>query len=143
MPDPRAMATAIRTALGLLSTTAAKGAPANTVIDLGPLIQAWSVGSYAVGDVRMHNGYPWRCCQAHSSAGNPGWSPGAVVALWAPYHATDVAHALPWVKPTGAQDAYQVGECVIWTDGKVFRCKITGCVYSPTEYTAGWEVVYD
>lgn len=33
----------------------------------------------------------------------------AAPALWAPYHATDRAHALPWIAPTGAQDAYNAG----------------------------------
>ena len=141
MPDPKAMAKALRVALELVVPTAAKGAAANMVIDLGPLIPSWSMGTYAIGDVRMHNGYPWRCCQAHTSASNPGWSPGAVPALWAPYHATDAAHALPWVKPTGAQDAYQVGEHMIWTDGKVYRCNTAAVVHSPAEVPAVWGVI--
>ncbi len=141
MGDPVALAKAMRLVLTGQAGAMAKGAAANMVIDLSPLIPAWAVGNYAVGDVRMHGGVPWRCCQAHNSTGNPGWYPGAVPALWAPYHAIDKAHALPWAKPTGAQDAYQVGECMIWTDGKVYRCNTAAVVHSPAEIPAVWGVV--
>lgn len=141
MGDPVAMAKAMRLVMTKQAASTAKGADANDVIDMGPLIPVWTEGSYSIGDVRMYAGYPYKCCQAHNSTGNSGWYPAAVPALWAPYHAADAAHALPWVKPTGAQDAYQTGEYMVWTDGKTYRCKMAACVYSPTEYAAGWGVV--
>jgi hypothetical protein len=141
LSDAKATARALRALFSITAPTAAKGAPANTVIDLVPLLPAWVMGAYVVGDVRVHNDYPWRCCQAHNSAGNPSWAPGAAPALWAPYHATDALHALAWIAPTGAQDAYQVGEYMIYTDNKKYRCKVANTVHSPTEYAPAWEVV--
>ena len=91
--------------------------------------------------IAMYNGCPWRCCQAHNSAGNPSWAPGVTPALWAPYHATDAAHALPWISPTGAQDAYQTGEYMIFTDGKKYRCTTANTVHSPETYAQSWAVV--
>jgi hypothetical protein len=139
--DPMATARAVRLVLTGQAATMAKGAASNTVIDLSPLIPAWAMGSYGIGDVRMYSGYPYRCCQAHNSTGNPGWCPGQAPALWAPYHATDAVHALPWIAPTGAQDAYQVGECMIYTDGKKYRCKVANTVHSPEAYAQAWEVI--
>ncbi len=136
-----AMARAMRLVLMGQAEAMAKGAVANVVIDIGPLIPVWAEGDYDIGDVRMQEGVPWRCCQKHSSKSNAGWKPGNAASLWAPYHATDAAHALPWVKPTGAHDAYQVGEHMIWTDGKVYRCNTAAVVHSPAEIPAVWGVV--
>lgn len=114
-------------------------AAANEVIDLTPLLKPWTPGSYAIGDIVVYEGQPRRCCQAHDSADNPDWSPASAPALWAPYHATDRAHALPWVSPTGAHDAYQAGEYMIWSDGAVYRCKIDATVHDPDVLPGGWE----
>ena len=136
-----AMAKAIKLVLNGLAGTVAKTAPANDVIDMVPLMPKWAKGKYVIGDVRMHGGMPWRCCQDHDSTSNPSWHPGKVPALWAPYHATDAAHALPWAQPTGAQDAYKVGEHMVWTDGKTYRCNTNAVVHNPEEISAVWEVV--
>lgn len=94
----------------------------NEVIDLGPLLEEWKAGTaemavtYAAGDVRTYAGQPWKCVQGHTHHGEPGWEPGTAASLWTACHATDAAHALPWVQPTGAHDMYQAGEYMIWTD---------------------------
>ena len=116
------------------------GVAANEVIEAGPLLAAWTPGAYVIGDVRTQDGVPWRCCQAHDSTGQAGWGPGEAAALWAPYHGTDAAHALPWVQPTGAHDMYKAGECMVWTDGGVYRC-VSDTVYTPEQYAAAWEIV--
>jgi hypothetical protein len=139
--DAKARARALCTLFFITAQSTAKSAAANTVIDLVPLLPAWTMGVYVIGDIRTHNNYPWRCCQAHNSTGNPSWAPGVAASLWAPYHATDKAHALAWVAPTGAQDAYQIGECMIYADGKTYRCKTANTVHSPTAYAQAWEVV--
>lgn len=46
-----------------------------------------------------------------------------------------------WVQPTGAHDAYGVGDKVTY-NGKHYVSKIAGNVWSPDAYPAGWEV-YD
>ena len=79
----------------------------------------------------------YRCEQAHSS--QEGWEPPAVPALW-----TEVAKPgeIPvWRQPTGAQDAYRIGDLVHYpdADGPVYRCTIDYNVYAPD--VAGWEVV--
>lgn len=100
----------------------------------------WEAGAYVVGDIRRFNNQVWRCCQAHDSAGQTGWEPGAAAALWAPYHTIDPAFAKDFFQPTGAQDAYQKGE-VCRFEGQVWRSLLDGNVYSPADYPAGWEVV--
>lgn len=117
----------------------------NEIIDLGPLLMPWKAGtssdpvSYKSGDVRTYGGQIWRCVQAHDHHGEPGWEP-RVVSMWGAYHATDAAHALPWVQPTGAHDTYKAGEYMVWTDGKTYQC-VSDTAYSPEEYAQAWEVV--
>ena len=114
-------------------------AGANEVIDLGPLLEEWKAGTaeapvaYAAGEVRTYGGQPWKCVQGHAHHGEPGWEPGAAASLWAACHATDAAHALPWVQPTGAHDMYKAGEYMIYTDGVTYRAKMD-TAYSPEEY---------
>lgn len=126
--------------------TQAKDGTANEVIDYVPLLEPWEAGTsespinYSVGDVRTYNGQPWKCVQAHDHHGEPGWEPGVAASLWANYHATDAAHALPWVQPTGAHDMYKSGEYMVWTDGKTYQC-VSDTAYSPEEYAQAWEVV--
>lgn len=45
-----------------------------------------------------------------------------------------------YVQPTGAHDAYQVGDQVTF-EGEHYRCKQDGCVWSPADYPQGWELV--
>ena len=120
---------------------AAPTAPADDVIADMALLMPWEPGNYAVGNVRTHGGQPWRCCQAHDSTGNDSWAPGAVPALWAPYHAASARWALPWVAPTGAHDAYQAGEYMRWPDGLIYRCKADATVHGPDVLPQAWELV--
>lgn len=47
---------------------------------------------------------------------------------------------LDYVQPTGAHNAYNVGDKVTY-NGKKYVCKINGCVWAPDVYPAGWEEV--
>ncbi len=131
-------------ALGLLIARQARTmaeaatAPANDVIDLAPLLRVWRPGPHTAGAVAIHDGAPYRCAQTHDSTGNPDWTPDATPALWSPYHATDADHALPWAAPTGAQDAYQAGEWMIWTDGKRYQCAAASTVWGPDVRPEDW-----
>ena len=102
-------------------------------------IRLWHEGAYAIGDVRMYEGNPYKCVQAHDSTGNPAWNP-TVASLWMQYHGTSAATARPWIAPAGAHDMYLAGEYMIWTDGQVYCC-LTDTVYSPDAYGAAWEKV--
>lgn len=113
-------------------------AATNEVIDLTPLLKPWAPGNHVVGDIITYDGQPRRCVQGHDSTDNPDWSPTGAPALWAPYHATDRAHALPWVPPTGAHDAYQAGEYMAWQDGAVYRCKVDATVHGPDALPTAW-----
>ena len=100
-------------------------------------IRPWKPGPYAVGDVRMYDGIPYKCAQSHDSTGNDAWNPAATPALWMQYHGTSKATARHWVKPTGAHDMYKAGEWMIWTDGLAYPC-LFDTAYSPDEYAGAW-----
>lgn len=56
---------------------------------------------------------------------------------------TEPADEYPeFVQPTGAHDAYQVGDKVTYK-GKKYICKLENCVWSPDTYPAGWEEVVE
>lgn len=120
--------------------TEAPHAAANDVIDMVPLLKPWSPGVKTAGMVEVYEGYPYKCVQDHDSTGNESWNPADAPSLWANYHATDAAHALPYVQPTGAHDAYQTGEYAKWKD-KVVRCKADGTVHDPDTLPGSWEAV--
>lgn len=122
---------------------AAPTAAADDVIADAPLLQQWVPGNYAAGDVRVQNSYPYKCCQAHDSSNNPDWDPVTQRALWVPYHAKTAKWALPYVAPSGAHDAYQTGEYMIWSDGQTYRCNTDDTVWGPDTLPGAWEVVQD
>jgi hypothetical protein len=105
-----------------------------------PALRKWKPGVFAVNDVRMHIGIPYKCVQAHDSTANEAWSPDATPALWMQYHGTSKETARAWVQPTGAHDMYKANEYMIWTDGNTYRC-VMDTVYSPADYAAVWEIV--
>lgn len=101
-------------------------------------VREWKEGAYVVGDVRMYQGAPYKCVQAHDSTSNPGWTPEATPALWMQYHGTTPESARPWIAPTGAHDMYKAGEYMIWTDGRIKKAKMD-TTYSPADYPQAWE----
>ena len=122
-----------------VAVDAGKDLPA--VINAIPdLIRPWMPGPFAVGNVRIWLGIPYKCVQAHDSAANPAWSPDATPALWMQYHGTTPETARAWIAPTGAHDMYQAGEYMIWTDGTIKRC-ISSTTYPPDIIPEKWETV--
>ena len=102
-------------------------------------LMRWKPGPHTAGEVRAHDGIPYRCAQSHDSTANPDWTPPMVPALWTQYHGTSKATARHWIKPTGAHDMYKAGEWMIWTDGLAYPC-LSDTVYSPDEYPDAWGV---
>ena len=100
-------------------------------------IRPWKPGAYTVGDVRMYNGIPYKCVQAHDSTATPDWTPESTPALWMQYHGTGAETARPWIAPTGSHDVYRAGEYMIWTDGNVYEC-MAQTNFSPAEYPQAW-----
>ena len=105
------------------------------------LFPAWRAGTaHGTGDrVRSGGAAPalYRCVQAHTS--QIGWEPEAAPALW-----TEVAAPgqIPvWRQPTGAQDAYGIGDRVRYpdADGPVYVSIVDNNTWAPDVY--GWEVL--
>jgi hypothetical protein len=72
-----------------------------------PLFQPWVVGeSLEPPMVRSHNDALWETLQAHTTQAD--WEPQIVPALFK-LHAP-AGYILPWVQPTGAHDAYAIGD---------------------------------
>lgn len=116
------------------------------------LYEDWAPGVYGVGDIRnTHAGgdlgeeweQTWECTQGYDSSVYPDIIPGS--SAWhtfhRPLHGASPETARPFVKPThGTVDIYKAGECMIWTDGTVKRCR-RDTNFSPEEYASDWETV--
>ena len=124
---------------------AADGTTANDIIDMCALLEPWRSGTmehpeeYPLNAVRTHNAMPWRCAIAHTHHGESGWAPGEGNSMWFPKHGTDKAHALAYVSPTCAEDAYQAGEWMIYTDGIAYECQQNATVYGPDVLPNAWK----
>lgn len=114
------------------------------------LYDDWTAGSHKVGEIYNTHAkdglgdeweQTWECAQDYDNAVYPDILPGSEVwhTFHRPLHGTSPATARPFVKPThGTVDLYKVGECMVWTDGTVKRCK-RDTNFSPDEYAADWE----
>lgn len=89
--------------------------------------------SYSVGDRVQYEGLLYKCVQAHTSQDD--WTPDITPALWT---RTSTDEWPEWVQPTGAQDAYNIGDKVTYK-GEHYISLINANVYSPEAYPAGWE----
>ena len=105
------------------------------------LVEPWAPGVFAAGDVRSYGNQICRCIQGHDSTNNPDWTPTNARALWVPYHTTDPEKARPYIAPTMADDAYNKGECMIWTDENIYRCQQDATVHGPDTLPNAWEQV--
>ena len=97
------------------------------------LFPAWVVGKiYAVNDRAQHNGTLYKCIQAHTSQAD--WTPDATPALWVKVSLDEYPE---WVQPTGAHDAYNIGDKVTY-NGQHYVCTSDGNAYAPDVY--GWQL---
>ena len=97
------------------------------------LFPAWVVGkAYAVNDRAQYNGTLYKCVQAHTSQSD--WMPDATPALW---KTVSIDEYPEWVQPTGAHDAYNIGDKVTY-NGQHYVCTSDGNVYAPDVY--GWQL---
>ena len=109
--------------------------------------------AYNIGDVVMYNG------QKYQSLINANvWSPDAYPAGWQlpttdPVEEPDEPEVDPeeppieetvpeWVQPTGATDAYNTGDIVMY-NGQKYQSLINANVWSPDAYPAGWQLITD
>ena len=97
------------------------------------LFPTWVVGkAYAVNNRVQYNGTLYKCIQAHTSQSD--WMPSATPALW---KTVSVDEYPEWVQPTGAHDAYNIGDKVTY-NGQHYVCTSNANVYAPDVY--GWQL---
>lgn len=96
---------------------------------------AWEAGhAYRLNDRATYGGAVYRCIQSHTSQSD--WTPDVVPALWARIKANPgPSEPDEWVQPTGAQDAYSIGDRVKH-DGKLWVSDVNNNVWEPGVY--GW-----
>lgn len=110
-------------------------------MEVATIYDPWAVGRpYAVGDFFTYGengvGDPqlYKVVQAHTSQAD--WTPDVTASLYTAIGLDE--HGYPvWSQPTGAHDAYNVGDIVDY-NGKLYQSLIDGNVYAPDAYTAGW-----
>jgi hypothetical protein len=88
-----------------------------------------------VGMRRTDEGLTYQCLQSHVTQVD--WRPSVTPALWKLVE--DESDCPEFVQPTGAHDAYNIGDCVTF-EGQQYVSKINANVWSPAVYPAGWEL---
>ena len=102
-----------------------------TGVELFPM---WTIGrAYAVDDRVQHGGTLYKCVQAHTSQAD--WTPDATPALWV---VVSIDEYPEWVQPTGAHDAYNIGDKVTH-NGKTWVSDVDNNVWEPGVY--GWKCI--
>lgn len=113
-------------------------------MEIATVYDAWEVGKvYAVdtflryGENGVGDPQLYKVVQAHTSQAD--WTPDKTASLYVPIGLNDSGYPV-WSKPTGAHDAYNIGDIVDY-NGTLYKSLIDGNVYSPDEYPQGWETV--
>lgn len=107
------------------------------IVAVTPLFDPWATATaYSIGDIVVFDGDPYKVVQAHTSQAD--WTPDVVPALFTPLRNTGGATPDPWVQPTGAQDAYQIGDRVTY-QGQTWESTAANNVWAPGVF--GWTVV--
>ena len=113
--------------------TAAAAMPDEAALSAVELFPAWELKAYAMGDRVRYNSTLYKCVQAHTAQSD--WTPDATPALWTPVSIDEYPE---WASPTGAQDAYRMGDKVSY-NGKRYVSTIDANTYAPGVY--GWKEV--
>jgi len=106
-------------------------------LEVPELFPNWEVGkAYAVGERMRYGEQLYKVVQAHTSQAD--WTPDITPALYTPV--AEPGEIPVWVQPTGAQDAYALGDKVHYpdADGPVYISTVDANVWEPTVY--GWEL---
>ena len=104
------------------------------ITELLSVYPSWETGQlYELGFVLKYDGKLYKVVQAHTSQSD--WTPDVVPALFTKFTPAEVI--AEWVQPTGAHDAYNIGDKVAF-GGSTWESLIDANTYSPTAYPAGW-----
>lgn len=113
-------------------------------LEVATIYDSWQIGkAYAVGDFLTYGknsaGDPqlYKVVLAHTSQVD--WLPDIVPSLYVAVGLDDNGYPV-WSQPTGAHDAYNVGDVVNY-NGTLYQSLADGNVYSPEAYPAGWKVL--
>lgn len=97
--------------------------------------------AYTAGDVFIYSGDAYAVIQGHTSQLD--WLPNENPALYRYLGEAESLRTNPipeWVQPTGAHDAYNIGDQVLF-GGSIYESTIDANTWSPTEYPQGWTLV--
>ena len=116
---------------------AAKSLDDEAALETPELFPVWAPGvAYLVTERIRYDGQLYRCEQAHTS--QEGWEPDKTPAMWTPV--AEPGEIPVWRQPTGAQDAYRIGDKVHYPtkNDPVYVSTIDYNTYAPDVY--GWEL---
>lgn len=103
-----------------------------TALDNVNVFPSWKVNTeYQVGDRVRHNEILYKVLQAHTSQAD--WTPDVAVSL---FTVVSLDEYPEWVQPTGAHDAYNIGDKVTY-DSLHWISTVDANVWQPGVY--GWE----
>lgn len=134
----------IRAAVPMLAQTMAASLTDAQLLAVPLLFDEWAADTdYRADEVLRHGGELYRVAQDHTSQAQ--WEPGATGTESLYTHITvdpETGYDV-WQRPTGAHDAYDTGDRVLYpdADGKVYESTIDGNTWSPEEYPQGWREV--
>jgi hypothetical protein len=99
-----------------------------------PWVAGMSIGTLPVA----YNNEIYQPLQQHTAQAD--WMPDVVPALFRLIGKPTPSGYPEWVQPTGAHDAYQIGDRVMFK-GAVYESKINANTWSPAVYPAGWRLI--
>lgn len=112
-------------------------------VEIATIYPTWEIGhAYAVNDIvsygvnEVNDPQLYRVVQAHTSQAD--WTPNATPALYDAFGLNEQGYPV-WSQPTGAHDAYNVGDIVDY-NGTLYQSTIDGNVWAPDAYPQGWQV---
>lgn len=98
--------------------------------------------SYTVGDTFKYDGIVYAVVQPHTSQED--WNPELTPSLYKVLRQTEEAGTdaviQEWVQPLGSDDAYNIGDKVLF-NGEAYESLIDNNVYSPKDYPQGWKEI--
>ena len=115
---------------------AAVSLPDEDALNAVELFPAWAADTAYAVDVRIRYGDKlYRCVQSHTSQAH--YTPDMIPAIWTEVSMPGVIPV--WKRPTGAHDAYQTGDPVLYPDenGDVWVSTVDNNTWEPGVY--GWE----